>query len=380
MLFDDIFSLYWDDKPCFKLYDKRMRTRDQVLYMLDRSQQIFVWEKLPDTIPSYNLEQLFQLHGNVCITEVIEVPEGRGKPGLRAFFGGLGGELDDYYQPTIYTVSNPYLHFNKELKIGVDCVRARNDHYGIGLLPLFMKYGAMLNENEISMNMLSICYRINELISADDDRTYESAKAYLNDIIDGKFGVISSSEFFDGIRNDKTTSSGNKITDLIEYEQYLKASWYNEIGLNSNYNMKRERIVSAEAELTDDALIPLVDNMLSWRLKACEDIKEMYGDRYDLDGLTVKLNAIWDLDRMYSGMLPETENETPEDVGNGNDNDNVVDNVGDIDGDMTDETPDDSQEETPGADINININISTEDNTDLEETPEDEEEGENEEQ
>jgi hypothetical protein len=118
--------------------------------------------------------------------------------------------------------------------------------------------------------------------------------------------------------------SGGKATikDLIEYEQYIKASWYNEIGLNSNYNMKRERMVASESEMNDDALIPLVDNMIEWRQNAIDEIKEMYGDRYDLENLRVTLNPVWDLDRMYVGMIPEdtpeeepeteTEPETPE--------------------------------------------------------------------
>ena len=308
-MLDEIFDTFWDD-DIFLLNMKKQRTRDHVLYMLDRTQQIFKWENLPETIPQHDLEYLLQVCGNACITDITDIPEGRGKTGLYAFFGGLGGLQNAYYEPTIYTVTNPYLNFNAELEIGVDCVRARNDNYAIGLIPMFCKYGAMMNENEISMNILAINYRIDNLISADNDRTYDSAKKYLDDIICGKFGVISSEEFFDGIKNEKVGGNGKQIKDLIEYEQYLKASWYNEIGLNSNYNMKRERIVSAEAELTDDALIPLVDNMLDWRLKACEEIKELYGDKYDLDGLTVKLNQIWDLDNMYVDIPKTSTDET----------------------------------------------------------------------
>ena len=308
--FDDVFDLYWDKEGNFKFNSKRDRTRDIVFYMLNRTQQVFKWEGLPDTIPAHNLETLLQIYGNACITEVKNIPDGHGKPGIYAFFGGLGGELNAYYEPTIYTVANPYLAFSENLTVGVDCVRARNDKYGIGLLPMFSKYGAMMNENEITMNMLSICYRIDNLISADNDRAYESAKKYLDGIVSGQFGVISSDEFFDGIRNDKVSGGKSTIKDLIEYEQYIKASWYNEIGLNSNYNMKRERMVASESEMNDDALIPLVDNMIEWRQNAIEEIKEMYGDRYDLENLRVTLNPVWDLDRMYVGIIPE---DTPED-------------------------------------------------------------------
>ena len=310
MKFSDYFNMVWSDKDteCM-LCDKARRVRDLVTYMLDRTNQIFVWEGLPDTIPAYQLELMFQTFGNVCITEVPS--NGRYSSGLYAFYGGLGGEPDPYYQPTIYTVSNPAMNFNRELTIGDDCVRARNDVMGIGLLPTYIKYATMLNENEISMNMLSILYRIDQLVSADNDRTYESAKEYFNSIVAGKFGVISSSEFFEGIQTSKNTS-GKSIKDLIEYEQYIKASWYNEIGLNSNYNMKRERIVSSEAQMNDDSLIPLVENMLSCRIRAIDDIKKLYGDKYDLSGLSVALNSIWDLDNMFTSIPESGVEQDPE--------------------------------------------------------------------
>ena len=316
-MFDDIFDTYWDNKDRYCINAKKQRTRENVLYMLDRTQEMFVWKGLPKTIKPRILETYFQTHGNVCLTEVLNIPEGINREkGLYIFFGGLGGMLDENYEPTIYTVANPYLNFSECLEIGKDCVRGRNDRHGVGLLPLFMKYGSMMNENEVSMNMLSICYRIDNLISADDDRTYESAKQYFNDIIDGQFGAISSSEFFDGIRNEKTSGSTRSIKDLIEYEQYLKASWYNEIGLNSNYNMKRERMVASESQMNDDALIPLVDNMIKCRNEFIEETKELYGDKYDLSELSVELNPIWDLDHQYYGMIPEdiTDEEVEEDL------------------------------------------------------------------
>lgn len=354
MFFDDYFNLYWNDDKCYDIANKQFRTRELVLYMLNRTQQIFTWSGLPETIPSHNLEFLLQTCGSVCITDVTEVPEGRGNTGLYAFFGGLGGELNAYYEPTIYTVANPWLNFNKELLIDTDCIRGRNDKNSLGLIPLFIRYASMQNENEISMNMLAINYRIDNLISADNDQTYESAKKFINDIIAGKFGAISASEFFEGIRNDKVGGSGKNIKDLIEYEQYLKASWYNEIGLNSNYNMKRERIVASEAEMTDDALIPLVDNMLEWRTKLCNDVKEMYGDKYNLDDLSVALNPVWDLDRMYVGMLPE---EAPEDISERSEENEVIDNVI---SDTDDSTISSDDTDTDNSiEVNENENIST---------------------
>jgi len=65
--------------------------------------------------------------------------------------------------------------------------------------------------------------------------------------------------------------------------QYTKASWFNELGLNANYNMKRESINSDESQLNDDALLPLVDDMLNCRRLAAEKVNAMFGTSISVD-------------------------------------------------------------------------------------------------
>ena len=83
--------------------------------------------------------------------------------------------------------------------------------------------------------------------------------------------------------------SANTISKLIELQQYYKASMFNDIGLNSNYNMKRETIVSAEIELNADALFPFVDDMLICRQRALEEVNKLFGT-----DIRVELNSSWE--------------------------------------------------------------------------------------
>lgn len=278
----------------------------QVKYMLDRTQKMFEYDGLPETIPARNLETILQTCGNVCLTEV------NGKP--YAFFGGLGGVPDEYYQPTIYTVANPGLKYDAQLKIGVDCVWGRSDSFGVGLMPLFQWYASMIIETGISLRVGVINSRVNKTISAEDDSTYKSALKYLEDIESGKLGVISDSAFFEGLNIHATPTANEHLTDIIESLQYLKASWFNDLGLNANYNMKRERIQSAEAENDNDALLPLIDDMLNQRREMLEKFNEMFG--YNV---TVKLSSSWedvqedDTESERDEM--ETENDSLEDPG-----------------------------------------------------------------
>lgn len=256
----------------------KMKVRaDHIDYMLARTHRMFKWDNLPDTIPDRIPELFLQINGHVCFTEV--------NGDLYILTGGLGGPPDPYYMPTLYIVANPALNYSKSLKIGDECVVMPNDSMYKGLIPLFTRYAAAMTETELSIFIASINSRISEIISASDDDTKESAEIYLQHIQDGELGVIGESAFMEGV-NVHAGNAGSVhtiIEDLIELEQYQKASWYNELGLNANYNMKRESINSGESQLNRDALLPLVDDMLQVRQEKIEQVNSKYGTDIKID-------------------------------------------------------------------------------------------------
>lgn len=296
---------------CFDFKDKSLNARTHITYMLNRTQSMFRWENLPDTIPERILELYLQTNGNVCFYEY----EGS----LYVFTGGLGGEPDVYYMPTIYTIANPALKISKSLKIGDECVVMPNDSLYYGLIPMFARYATALTENELSMNIASVNSRIIDWISAPDDGTKKSAEMFIEKMIKGEYGVIASNEFFEGIKTQPHGSSGMRtITQLIECEQYLKASWYNELGLNANYNMKRESLNTTESQLNNDALLPLVDDMLKNRKIAIEKVNAKYGTN-----ISVSLNSSWEDNELEinKDFSDRSENETVSKGGEDNAND-----------------------------------------------------------
>ena len=288
-----------------------------ISYMLNRTQSMFRYSGLPETIPERILELYLQTNGHICFYEY--------NHNLYAFTGGFGGTPDVYYMPTEYIISNPALNLFKTITIDKECIIISNDSLYMGLMPLFERYATALMENEISMNIASINARIVSLISAGDDKTAKSAEKYLQDIVAGKNGIIAENAFLDGVKAQPygTTANSNTLTNLIEYEQYLKASWFNELGLNANYNMKRESINSGESQLNDDMLLPLVDNMLKCREIGIDKVNKMFGTN-----ITVSLSSSWedniqeiDLSHENSGQ-PETKPDETEKGGQSNDNKN----------------------------------------------------------
>lgn len=276
---------------------------------LAKTQAMFVYEGLPDTVPAEELERLLQTEGNAFFAEV--------NGDLYALQGAAGGEPDPYNRPTIYTVANPALKLNKSYKIGVDGVFIKNDTNGNSLLPIIGKFAVLYTDGIISLNTASILTRITMLISASDDKTKQSADEFLKKILDGDFSVIGENAFFKGVNmQTAATSNTQYITQLVELVQYYKANMLNELGLNANYNMKRERLNTGEVAMNVDVLLPYVDNMLHERQKALKQVNEMFGTE-----ITVRFGSSWYLEHenyesLVTGVEVVTEEERENDPTN----------------------------------------------------------------
>lgn len=285
---DNIYKSF----QCY-IKDKDTAVLSFVENTLAKTQSMFKYEGLPESIPQDEIEKLLQTTGNCFVTKVDGV--------LYALSGGLGGEPDAYNRPTLYTVANPALKLNKTYKVETDGVLIKNDTNGNSLLPIIGKYAVLHTDGLISLNTASVLTRITMLISASDDKTKQSADLFLQKILDGEFSIIGENAFFKGV-NMQTAPTTNSvyITQLIEMIQYYKASLYNELGLNANYNMKRERLNLGEVSMNVDALLPYVDNMLNERQKAVTKINEKYGTV-----ISVSLNSSWNLEHENFETLVE---------------------------------------------------------------------------
>ncbi len=248
-------------------------------YMLAKTSTMFEWEGLPESLPRRELERMLQSVGYAFITMV----EGS----LYAFTGGLGGEPDVYGNPTKITVSNPALKLTQTFNL-TDGVLLVNDDFKMGLMPMLNRYNTMMVENDLNMLMYGINSRMQTFISAGDDKSKASAESFLKKLLDGELGVIAESALFENIKVHTANGSSNaRITSLVEFQQYMKGSLYNEIGLNANFNMKRERLTSGEVGL-DDGLFPFVDNMMHCRIIGAAELNE----KYSLE-IAVDYGGVW---------------------------------------------------------------------------------------
>ena len=261
--------------------DKDTAAAAYVRHTLSQCSTMFRWEGLPDTIPPQCLERALMTGGHCVIAEA----SGR----LYALTGAKGGALDEYYRPTAYTVANPALGLNESYVIGGNCALIDNDYNGNSLMPIIGRYAVLLTDGVISLNTASILSRITVLIAASDDQTRASAEAYLAKIMDGDMSVIAESAFIKGVTMQTAgTQSTGYINQLVELVQYYQATLYNTLGLNANYNLKRERLNESEVNLNEDALLPYVQSMLSARRRGADKANELFGTC-----ITVELSGRW---------------------------------------------------------------------------------------
>ena len=354
-------SLFWypelNEKYDFEgKPDKGMLLSSYIRYYLSRLQSMFKYEGLPESIPQKWLENYLLVNGS-CVW--IETDKG-----LIVTRAGIGGKPDEYYIPTECIVTNPYIQqqYNKTYTRDVDCVLMVNDTYAQGLLPLLKKYCALMVEADVSMNINCVMSRGTVLLSAIDDNTKDSARLWIKNLVSGDLGVIGETPFLaanqeQDLTVNKLSGADATITNLIEYKQYLKAGLYNELGLQSNYNMKREAINSNESQLTEDELHPLLDNMLKERQDALEKVNAMFGTN-----ISVSFNSAWEinereLDAAIETMEAEADNAGMED-NNDIDNSDIqsTDDAGMSEGEQIEETEEETIEEAedePAVEVTI---------------------------
>ena len=263
----------------YKNKDSYLREIKENLYF--KSLSMFNYAGLPETVDRIAIEKSLQMKGHVFFFE----HEGN----IYALDGAFIYERDMYNRPTHIRIDDVYLDIHKEYEIGVDGVLISNDYFYKGLESIYERYGSMLVENEITMFLDIFNSRINILLTAGDDLTKESAELFLERIVQGDLGIIGENRIFDGLRTHNTkTNAQNNIQQLIEHNQFIKTNVLNEIGIDSNHNMKRERLNSDEVNKNQSLLQLLPDMMLQ-----CREVGvELVNDFFNLD-IEVMFNSIW---------------------------------------------------------------------------------------
>lgn len=261
----------------YQITNKEQSLYDFTLSILNRTLGMFEYSNLPETMPQVEIEKRLQTKGHATIYQY--------KNNLYVTTGSLNGqELSPYNEPTHVTINIPAFNLSQRLEIGTQCVVIYNDDMKTGLLDTINKHGTLMVENEITMLLSTYNARIQTLISAGTDQTINDAQKYLNQIINGNLGVIGENTFFNDLKTHNAQAAAKQdISQLIQLQQFYKSDLYNELGLSSLNNMKKERMNIDEVNANNDNIYPYVDGMLRNRMEGIKMVNKLFNGNIEVN-------------------------------------------------------------------------------------------------
>ena len=261
----------------YQITNKRQSLTDYANSIFNRTLSMFEYKNLPETLPQAELEKQLQVHGYAVVFKYNDQ--------LYSTSASLTGQdKSPYNQPTQAIINIPALNFNQTLTINKNCVLIKNDDLQVGLLPSILKHGTLAIENEITMLLADYNARIQTLISAGTDQTIQDAQKYINQIVDGNLSIIGENAFYQDLKtHNPSQNSKETFQDLIAYEQFIKSDLYNELGLSSLNNMKKERLITSEVDSESDQIYPFVDNMFRNRKDGINMVNKLFNGKIQVD-------------------------------------------------------------------------------------------------
>lgn len=255
---------------------------------------LFTYENMPDSININYLNNVLITRGRVVWTKFNDK--------LYCCQGNYGGEPDEYYLPTIFTVANPVLgskmvHIKEdETQDGVLMYLTSSDVIPFenltgGLYDLISTTAWLLADNSVSINIAQKNSRLMAIFTATSTSQKISAENVLKSLYDGDVWKVVSTDLINDftvnpLANNNNTSSS--LITLIELHQYILANFYHQIGINSNYNMKRERLNTAEIDTNFEALNINITDIKENLTKCFDNVNRFFGTN-----ISIKFPVEW---------------------------------------------------------------------------------------
>lgn len=237
------------------------------------------------------------LDGQICLTDFA------GK--LYACIGNRGGAPNEYYLPTRFIIANPVLG-SKEVKIGEDGIVIYNtliDKYvwtgsgpifASGLDDYISQTATLLADNIISINCVQVNTRVSTFFTADSEAQAIAGEGILRKMYAGKPYQILRSDLLEKLNVNpvNAAAAAQNVKELIELNNYIISSFFQNIGIRANNNMKRERLVTDEVDAQNDYLeINILEFLAPWQ-KGLDAVNELYGTKFKVEINPVLLNEL----------------------------------------------------------------------------------------
>lgn len=281
---------------------------DFILRLLYR---VIIFDNIPETVSETFLKLVLYTQGKICFLKGDLIGESGSE--LLALNCSRADTPDVYYIPRKVLVTNPRLKKQYNITPGEDCeilYLSEADKYCLteingGLYTLIERTATMLADNDISINISQKNTRLTNLVSGDTQNTVDSIRAVIMAMYEGDPTIVVKSSLIDklqGIPILNNTSNNHNLVELIEVQQYILSHFYEQIGIATHDQMKRERLITAEINDNLDLCFLNVDDMLVTIQEGLKRVNEMFGTE-----ITARLNPIIERQREEAAAAAAAE-------------------------------------------------------------------------
>ena len=325
--------------------------------------QVIQYDGLPDTVDPTYLKMCLYLGGRVAVFR-----DTRGDGAIRALDCAMAGRPDIYYMPSQIMIVNPtFAGYSYQLTPGKDvaviyCREVDRYQYGRetgGLYGLISTTSQLLADNTCSINVATKNMRLTNILSANDTMTKKSIDIVIKKMYDGSPYECVQSSLVDQLNSLPMTQQTNtqQLLQLIQTRQYILSHFYEQLGLKTHDQIKKERLISSEIDEGTELAVFNVQDMLSEIQRGIDDANRIFGL-----SITMRLHPL------IAGTLEDAAQADP-DAADDSQTDGAADDS-QIDGEaddsqtddaadtgQTDDAADDSQTEDAAGDAQTDIQI-----------------------
>lgn len=242
---------------------------------------------------------------------------------LVALNAAPAGKPDLYYIPDRILVTNPRFNRSYNLSPGTDCeivyCTSMDPYYwgrgSGGMYSLISTTASLLADNYLSLNVAQKNLRLTTGFACDDQNTYLSLEAAMQEAYDGKPFFIVQKSLVDQLEKLPVyaDSSNQSLIQLLDVHKYILSEYYAAIGLSESQQMKKERLITAEVE--DGAELPLfnIQDMIDSITAGIERVNLMFGTEMQVVVNPLILRNLYGDQSEQDGAAPELEEEPAED-------------------------------------------------------------------
>ena len=265
MRVDNLYTVYYND-------------------LLSCCMQVLIFENLPKSIDPTWFKFCLLLAGRVAVFR-----DTKGSGDICALDCAIAGEPDIYYMPQEILIVNPafrgYSYTLKREGPDVAVIFCREcDRYQWamntgGLYGLISTTAQMLADNAASINVATKNMRLTNILAADKTNTKNSIDLAMQKMYDGEPTIVVQKSLAEKLETIPLTEQTNtqQLLQLLQTRQYIYAHFYEQIGLKTHDQMKKERLITAEIDEGGALAVFNVTDMLQSITRGIEEMNEKFG-------------------------------------------------------------------------------------------------------